>query len=218
VRLGPSKSDFQELFSVIVESPFWVIGTSNNEGERVGTGMRWTDDFGVRWFRKEGWAISGRDGTGGGLSCSSLSCTLLPLNRRIKPLFLCLSDLPAGKTGIACGERRLGSESRLSTLGCPTIVWKAVFALAPALIERPRALEVRLPNGEISIPWGDSVSPGGKGGEEFEVPLALDILEEEALAVELRILCALASSSDMRENAGIAFLSVQPGSVDTPEG
>jgi hypothetical protein len=69
-------------------------------------------------------------GTGGTASRS------LPLNIRMKPLFLCFSDFP----GIPLAPM-LGSESLLSgPVGGepPTILDKALLAFAPALIDRVR--------------------------------------------------------------------------------
>lgn len=76
------------------------------------------------------------EGIGGGGSSGSLS--LLPLNRRMNPLFLCFNGLVGSwLTGAGWVGVIEGSESRRESV-MPTMDWNACLALVPVLIVRPR--------------------------------------------------------------------------------
>lgn len=135
---------------------------------------------------------SDNDGTGGGGNFSSRPL----LKSLMKPLFLCFRPFPS------LGEftTNAGSEPRRSGFGgvFPTMLVSACFALAPALIDRARALKV--------TPWiGGLCSPGPSVLGKFVAERALGFT-----VVLLRVLWARASSSDMRLKEGEAARSGQP--------
>lgn len=93
------------------------------------------------------------------------------------------------------------------------MVWVAFFALALALIERARVQDDRT-GSDIPAP---SASPDGNGVEDSAVPVEVDILVGTVI-VELRVRCALASSSEISEKVGGVLRSVQPGRLFTDGG
>ena len=90
----------------------------------------------------------------------------------------------------------MGSDSRRSTLGAPTIWCKAFFALEPALMDLPRERVVTDDRSVVS-------SLGGKAVDVVSV-LAVD-MREAAFAVALLRRCARASSREIKENVGMGF-------------
>jgi hypothetical protein len=137
---------------------------------------------------------SANAGTGGTDSRSLL------LKMRMKPLFLCLSDLP----GIM---PRAGSESLLSGAAGgepPTIFDNALFAFAPALMDRVRDRTL------MGLVVFSSCSRKGTVG--FDTPPFNVALRARSFA------CACASASDINWIVGEPGLSIHPGMPLGPKG
>lgn len=146
------------------------LDPSTMEGDICGAGTRWLDTF-ASFAPPCCWALnaaypSDNEGTGGADCFSSFSPPLAPLNSRMNPLFLCLSDLP----GAPLDPCSAGSESRRSGFtGVPlTMFCRAVFALAPVLIERARAREAMLLVGLWLRPSPVEGGASGKGVEDVD--------------------------------------------------
>ena len=149
---------------------------------------------------------SGNAGTGGGIW---LSFSLL--KRRINPLFLFLSVLTGGSPGGIAPSPSAGSESRLSNFGWPTMLCRALFAFAPALIERPRDLDATCGEDGDEV-LAESLLLPGKG-----VVVSKDEMVATPVSVVVRIRWALlASSKEISVNGVEEDRSVQPGRCSTP--
>jgi hypothetical protein len=172
------------------------------DGPTVGTRTRDNEIFGV--FDTNGgcellWTVysSASAGTGGTDSRS------LPLNIRMKPLFLCLSDFP----GIPLAPME-GSESLRSDIADgepPTILDKALLAFAPALTDRVR--DRMLLVGLEFLPFCSGNGTDWFGKLPFKVAL-----RDRSLA------CACASASDISWIVGEPGLSIHPGMPLGPKG
>lgn len=189
---------FAELrFDFNIESEFETAVKElamEDDSPRDGTGIRGSmfleGTLGNGGNAGSGWLLceacdSAREGTGGIVSFS------LPLNRRMKPLFLCLS----------CFDGMMaGSESRRSGTGGGTVTncCSALLALVLALIDLAR--ERRL------VVCGLTFDSSGKATELFAV----------ALRVRSRA-CACASARDMSCIVGEPGCSIHPpgGRVNT---